>query len=277
MLRSLFTRTTRTTLGSPLQTRRFSNMALKSLGAKKAAALDQDLMSEEGGFTIDQLMELAGLSVSQAVYKVNPPSQGKKILIACGPGNNGGDGLVCARHLYHYGYQVQVYYPKPTHAPIFTGLQKQLNNLNVPFLGGSDAAGDAGVDEFTDALSEADLVVDALFGFSFHPPVRAPFDTVLGHIISSSKPVLAVDIPSSWDVEGGPPDRQYVGSDFMPEYLISLTAAKPCVEWFKGRRHFIGGRFLPPAIATKYGLDVPAYQGVDQIVEVAVDAAVEKL
>jgi len=64
-------------------------MALKTLGPKTAANLDKELMSDEGGFSIDQLMELAGLSVSQAVYAVHPPSKGKNILIACGPGNNG--------------------------------------------------------------------------------------------------------------------------------------------------------------------------------------------
>ncbi len=178
---------------------------------------------------------------------------------------------MCARHLHHYGYTVQVYYPKPTNAPIFTGLQKQLRNLHVPFLAADGPA------EFDSALSEADLVVDSLFGFSFKPPVRAPFDGVLSKIIASSKPVLSVDIPSSWDVENGPPEAPQVGSDFMPEYLISLTAAKPSVKWFKGRRHFLGGRFLPADVANKYGLDLPPYQGVDQIVEVPVDIAVEKL
>ena len=82
---------------------------LKTLGPKAAADLDGDLMSDEGGFTIDQLMELAGLSVSQAVYAVHPPNKGKRILLACGPGNNGGDGLVAARHLHHYGYTPIVY------------------------------------------------------------------------------------------------------------------------------------------------------------------------
>jgi len=42
-----------------------------------------------GAFSIDQLMELAGLSVSQAVYRVHPPAQGRRVLVACGPGNNG--------------------------------------------------------------------------------------------------------------------------------------------------------------------------------------------
>jgi hypothetical protein len=80
-------------------------MALRTLGAKAAAALDQ-------AFSLDQLMELAGLSVSQALFKLQPPSRGNRILIAVGPGNNGGDGLVAARHLWHYGYKPTVYYPK---------------------------------------------------------------------------------------------------------------------------------------------------------------------
>lgn len=183
--------------------------------------------------------------------------------------STGGDGLVCARHLYHYGYNPSIYYPKPTNAPIFTGLQKQLHHLDIPFLSTTE--------EFTSSLSSTDLIIDSLFGFSFHPPVRAPFDTVLSAIIEASKPVLSVDIPSSWDVEAGPPEKGQLGCDFMPEYLISLTAAKPCVRWFKGRRHFLGGRFLSAHVAAKYGLDVPRYEGVDQIAEVPVDVAVEKL
>ncbi|CAK7565375.1 MAG: hypothetical protein SEPTF4163_003291 [Sporothrix epigloea] len=63
-------------------------MALKTISAQAAAALDKELMSS-GGFSIDQLMELAGLSVSQAVYHVHPPNKGRRILVACGPGNNG--------------------------------------------------------------------------------------------------------------------------------------------------------------------------------------------
>ncbi|ETI23798.1 YjeF family domain-containing protein [Cladophialophora carrionii CBS 160.54] len=241
----------------------------QTLGPQKAAELDKELMSEEGGFSIDQLMELAGLSVSQAVYKVQNPQDGKNILIACGPGNNGGDGLVCARHLHHYGYTPKIYYPKPTNATIFTGLQKQLHHLHIPFLSTPE--------DFDAELAHADLIVDALFGFSFKPPVREPFDKVLSSIISSKVPVLAVDTPSSWDVESGPPSEEFVGHNFMPEYLISLTAAKPSVKFYKGKRHFIGGRFLSRDVAAKYGLDVPNYQGVDQIAEVEVGAPVEKL
>jgi len=44
-------------------------------------------------------MELAGLSVSQALYRLQPIQKGNRILVVCGPGNNGGDGMVAARHL----------------------------------------------------------------------------------------------------------------------------------------------------------------------------------
>jgi NAD(P)H-hydrate epimerase len=77
--------------------------------------------------------------------------------------------------------------------------------------------------------------------------------------------VLAVDIPSSWDVETGPPSSG-PGKDFHPEALISLTAPKPWTQHFKGRQ-FLGGRFVPPAVSEKYGLEVDVYGGIDQIVE----------
>ena len=263
MLKSLLPR--RTIVTSHTAHKLFK-MSLKTLGAKSAAQLDKELMSEAGGYSIDQLMELAGLSVSQAIYQVHPPSKGKNVLIACGPGNNGGDGLVAARHLFHYGYSPVVFYPKPTKQPIFEGLQKQLKGLKITFS-----------DDFDGELKKADLIVDSLFGFSFHPPVRPPFDEVIKAMAASKVPILSVDIPSCWDVDGGPPPKGELGSDFMPEYLISLTAAKPCVSHFKGKKHFIGGRFLTQDFAGKYGLDTPDYKGIDQIAEVEVGAKVEKL
>lgn len=64
------------------------------------------------GFSVDQLMELAGLSVASSILAEYPPSEYSRVLIVAGPGNNGGDGLVAARHLYHFGYKgVQVVLP----------------------------------------------------------------------------------------------------------------------------------------------------------------------
>ncbi|KAG5988227.1 hypothetical protein E4U43_004814 [Claviceps pusilla] len=229
-------------------------MTLKTLGAKAAAALDQELMST-CAFSIDQLMELAGLSVSQAVTRLQPLNRGRRILVACGPGNNGGDGLVAARHLYHYGYQPTIFYPKKSKNDLYQRLTKQLEDLEVPF-----------VDDFQSALKSTDHVVDAIFGFNFSGEVREPFPNVIQSLETTKLPVTSVDAPSSWHIENGPPESG-LGSSFMPTALVSLTAPKPLVKYFKGR-HFIGGRFLAPSMATKYDIDVPEYVGVDQIVEV---------
>ncbi|KAL7770762.1 hypothetical protein CFE70_000701 [Pyrenophora teres f. teres 0-1] len=211
-------------------------MALRTLSAKSAAALDQELMST-GAFSIDQLMELA-------VFKLQPLSKGKRILVACGPGNNGGDGLVAARHLFHYGYQPTIYYPKQSKNELYQRLKKQLEDLKVPF-----------TDDFTGALKQTDHIIDAIFGFSFSGEVREPFPKVIEALASTSVPVLAVDAPSSWDIEDGPRDSG-PGKGFMPPALISLTAPKPLVKKFTGR-HFLGGRFLSPEMADKYNLDIP--------------------
>ncbi len=77
--------------------------------------MDVQLFKAPYQFSVDQLMELAGLSVASAVERYYGAQQKKKVraLVICGPGNNGGDGLVAARHLAHFGFSVSVVYPKP--------------------------------------------------------------------------------------------------------------------------------------------------------------------
>ncbi|KAL5325236.1 hypothetical protein ACEPPN_006360 [Leptodophora sp. 'Broadleaf-Isolate-01'] len=205
---------------------------MKTLSAKNAAALDKDLMSI-GAFSIDQLMELAGLSVSQA----------------------GGDGLVAARHLWHYGYKPTIYYPKQSKNDLYQRLSTQLKNLDIPF-----------TEDFPAALKETDHIVDAIFGFSFTGSIREPFPSIIQALQETSIPVLSVDAPSSWSIEDGPPSSG-PGSGFNPQVLVSLTAPKPLVRFFKGR-HFVGGRFVSPDIQKKYDLELPEYEGIEQVVEV---------
>ncbi|KKK15063.1 hypothetical protein AOCH_002714 [Aspergillus ochraceoroseus] len=212
-------------------------MSLKAISSKDAASLDKDLM-EIGGWSLDQLMELAGLSVSQA----------------------GGDGLVAARHLAQYGYTPSIYYPKEGRNVLYQRLKTQLHNLSIPFITDSD---------FPTALKSTTFLIDAIFGFSFGGPLREPFPSIISQIEAAPIPVLSVDAPSSWDIESGPP-KEGPGAKFMPEYLISLTAPKPCVRYFQGR-HFLGGRFLTKSITEKYALDLPRYPGIDQVMEVGVD------
>ena len=189
------------------------------VSAAQAKEIDEKLMGPEFGFSIDQLMELAGLSVASALCEVYPPRSHSRVLVLCGPGNNGGDGLVAARHLFHFGYEVEVCYPKRTDRPIYNGLVTQLSTLGIPFV---DAETLRGGDPL---VTTRDVVVDALFGFSFTGAPRAPFDALLELLNphNSPPPIVAVDIPSGWSVDEG--DES--GEGMRPELLVSLTAPKP--------------------------------------------------
>jgi len=98
-------------------------------------------------------------------------------------------------------------------------------------------------DALRSALASHDVILDAIFGFSFKPPVRAPFDEALPLLSSSGLPIVSVDIPSGWDVEKGNAE----GVGLLPDVLISLTAPKKGVSSFTGR-HFLGGRFVPKQV-----------------------------
>lgn len=220
------------------------------LSQAEAQDIDEELMSTLG-FSLDQLMELAGLSVACAIAEVYGKERYARVLVVCGPGNNGGDGLVAARHLSHFGYAPSVCYPKRTDKPIYKDLVTQLESLGVPFVD-------------TDAVLESlhggfDLVVDAMFGFSFHGMPRPPFDAILRRLApgASAPPVASVDVPSGWHVEEGDVD----GTGLRPEMLVSLTAPKKCALKFEGPYHYLGGRFVPPAIRDKYHLRLPPYPG----------------
>jgi NAD(P)H-hydrate epimerase len=77
-------------------------------------------------------------------------------------------------------------------------------------------------------------------GFSFSGEIREPFPSVISELEKTKIPVTSVDAPSSWNIETGPPESG-PGKNFHPQALVSLTAPKPLVSWFKGR-HFLGGR-----------------------------------
>ena len=100
-------------------------------------------------------------------------------------------------------------------------------------------------DDLRGALKQTDVILDAIFGFSFKPPVRSPFDAALPLLAQSGLPIVSVDIPSGWDVEKG----NAAGVGLNPDVLISLTAPKEGARGFKGR-HFLGGRFVPRQVAT---------------------------
>ncbi|XP_045607937.1 NAD(P)H-hydrate epimerase isoform X1 [Procambarus clarkii] len=234
------------------------NMAtVRHLNQEEAINVDQELFNEYQ-FSVDQLMELAGLSCAHAIAQTYNPDSTKSVLVCCGPGNNGGDGLVCSRHLKLLGFSPVILYPKPTDKPLFRSLVKQCQMYGLSF-----------IDEMPDLETlnrKYNLAVDALFGFSFKPPVRPLFAPILKLLAQCSVPVVSIDIPSGWHVEDGPS----TSSDALtPDMLISLTAPKQCAKHFNGRFHILGGRFVPPQLSEKYQLNLPEYPGTSQTVVLA--------
>lgn len=230
-----------------------SGSSVKYLSQDEAQAVDQELFNEYM-FSVDQLMELAGLSCATAIAQAYPPdsftNKVPTVLVICGPGNNGGDGLVCARHLKLFGYEPTIFYPKRPNKPLFDSLTTQCKKMDIPFL-----------EEFPSEAQLVDevysLVVDAIFGFSFKGAVREPFNSILSTLKHVTVPIASVDIPSGWDVENGNPEG------IQPDMLISLTAPKKSALLFSGRYHFLGGRFVPPSLEKKYAMNLPKYTGTD--------------
>ncbi|KAJ7780741.1 YjeF N-terminal domain-containing protein [Mycena maculata] len=231
-------------------------MSLRYLSARLAQQIDDELMSAAGAFSLDQLMELAGLACAQTLAKTYDKDKYKRVLVCCGPGNQGGDGLVAARHLSMFGYKPTIYMPKPGSKDIYERLHTQCKNMSIPTLGSDE-------DSLRGALKSSDVVLDAIFGFSFKGPIRAPFDAALPMLSASSLPIVSVDIPSGWDVEAG----NEAGVGLNPDVLVSLTAPKEGVRAFRGQ-HFLGGRFVPRSLEEKFSLNLPAYPGYEQIVDI---------
>lgn len=226
---------------------------VKYLNQTEAINIDKELF-EKYCFSVAQLMELAGQSCAIAIAKVYPlksENTYKKVLVCCGPGNNGGDGLVCARHLKLFGYSPVIYYPKRPKNTLYENLLQQCVKNDISLL-----------ENVSENLNDYDIIVDALFGFSYQPPVKEQFVPIVNSLKMTSSPICSIDIPSGWDVEKGPTS----GQDIYPEMLISLTAPKLCAHKFQGKYHYLGGRFVPAELEFKYSLNLPQYLGTDLIV-----------
>jgi len=276
------------------------------LNQKDAAELDVDLMAS--GYSLDQLMELAGLACAIAIHRrlSNQPlsyhdesvDAPRPVVVLCGPGNNGGDGLVCARHLALWGHSVDVFYPRTPTKQLFLGLLDTCRHMGVRVFTYAEAAPntsditspstnparvgasvDSGVvyqramDGLHAALSsDAPLcIVDAVFGFGGRAEsiqdLKAPYQGMLEAVriaSDSSALLVCVDVPSAWDVEKG--DVKHTG--IHPDLLISLTAPKLCATTLRRpTEHVVGGRFVPPHILQKYGLPKLPYEGCEQILK----------
>jgi hydroxyethylthiazole kinase-like uncharacterized protein yjeF len=146
-----------------------------------AEMAEADRLTIAGGTPGIDLMENAGRAVADAVSAV---LQGRRVVIVAGPGNNGGDGFVAARHLAERGYSVRV---------SFVGDRRQLKGDALlaaeRWSGPVEAASPV-------SLTDCDIVVDALFGAGLDRAVEGLPAAMIKAMNAAGVPVIAVDLPS---------------------------------------------------------------------------------
>ncbi len=150
------------------------------------------------------LMENAGLAVVKEVVNLLGTLDGKKAVIFCGGGNNGGDGLVVARHLHNAGCEVRLYFladPDIFRGDALLNLQI-LKNMGV---NGYWITEGSRLNIARMALWSSDIVIDAIFGTGLRDEVSSTILSVINIINESHTPVIACDIPSGLSSVTGMP------------------------------------------------------------------------
>lgn len=165
------------------------------------------------------LMEAAGVGAAREIeVGFLPELRRGEVGIVCGPGNNGADGLVVARHLHSAGYrQLRIYLVGgETGSPLFA---RQLGRcrkigLNIIDLQKSGAF---------QLLDSSTLLIDALFGTGLHSSVEGVFLEAVNRINRASAPVVSLDTPSGLDADRG----VVLGEAVRADLTVTFGLAKP--------------------------------------------------
>lgn len=169
----------------------------------------------------DLLMETAGSAaareIDQAYY---PEIKSGAIAVVCGPGNNGGDGLVLARHLHSMGHRdvlVMLAAEPRRRGPLF---KKQLERVELQGLKIVDFFKNP---EKRDLIKSCRLVVDALFGIGLNRDVQSPYREIIDLINSARVAVVSLDTPSGLDCNRG----RVLGAAVKAQMTLTFGLAKP--------------------------------------------------
>jgi NAD(P)H-hydrate epimerase len=164
-----------------------------------------DLRAVAAGTPVEVLMERAGRAVAWSIRRRLGRAAGLRVVVACGTGNNGGDGLVAARVLRGWGARVDV----------------------VPLAEGVDPVA------LERRLDRADLFVDAMYGTGFRGELAGDARLVHERVVARGVPVVAVDIPSG--VDGGTGEVR--GAAVRADWTVVFVATKPGLWFEPGRSH----------------------------------------
>ncbi len=192
-----------------------------------AEMAEADRLAIGSGIPGIELMEKAGAAVADLVTAAHlnlvtaTHLSGKRIVILAGPGNNGGDGFVAARHLAERGYSVRLLL-----AGEVSGLKGDAAEAARRWGGEVEPAD-------PERLRPADILVDALFGAGLDRPVEGPARALIEAINGSGAHVVAVDLPSGINGDTG----AVMGTAVQAHETVTFFRRKPGHLLLPGRLH----------------------------------------
>jgi NAD(P)H-hydrate epimerase len=175
-----------------------------------------DRLAVESGIASASLMERAGEGVAEVAMRA---WEKRPVAILCGPGNNGGDGLVAARRLSEAGWPVRV------------GLLGDRAKLKGDARLMAEKYGDD-IEPLTPAVIDgAGLIIDAIFGTGLARPLDGALRDIVNAVNAGSAPVLAVDLPSGVNADTG----AVMGAAIAAARTVTFFLKKPAHALFPGR------------------------------------------
>ncbi|MGW8225182.1 MAG: NAD(P)H-hydrate epimerase [Anaerolineales bacterium] len=205
------------------------------------------LMIEEYQINLVQMMENAGRNLAELARRMlSGKVGGQRIAILCGAGNNGGGGLVAARHLHNWGAEISLVLAlDPSRFKEVPAHQwRILQHMHL------------GVDQ-QPHLEQASLIIDALIGYGLSGDPRPPIAGWIDQVNIANGPILALDTPSGLDTTSGIP------GDPCIKATATLTLALPKSGLLTTRaRGYVGDLYLadisvPPELYQQMGIEVP--------------------
>jgi NAD(P)H-hydrate epimerase len=209
------------------------------LASRSQAQQIDELSQTVYGLTGEVLMESAGALATREIDLTFLPELTRGgVIVVAGPGNNGGDALVVARHLHSAGYRdlhVLTVAPRDKQSPLFR-LQYQRCELQGIRL----------VDAFNEPdkieqLHGAELIVDGLFGIGFKDHAQEPYQKVIEVMNSAKAPKVSLDTPSGLNCDTG----RVIGAAVKAAMTVTFGLAKPGFFVSEGPAHTGKLRILP--------------------------------
>ena len=181
-------------------------------------------MAEEIGISKLVLMENAGIQLANIIQKQYSKNKSKNILIVCGSGNNGGDGLVCARHLIQFADEITICLLNINGKLKTNEIKKNWNLIRgIKKIKKMEIFQNKNfTKEFENEINKSDIIIDALFGTGLHGKLNNQVAFVMNQINKSKKSIVAVDIPSGLN----PLDGSIANDVIIAELTVTFHKSK---------------------------------------------------